>query len=58
VNLASRITDYARPGEVLVSKPVVEWMGGVDGVTFDWIGPVALKGVSEPIELFAAHSNG
>jgi adenylate cyclase len=57
VNLASRITDYARPSEVLVSQPVVEWMGETDDVTFERIGPVALKGVTEPIELHVARSS-
>src|SRR6185295_19651816 len=39
VNVASRIADYARPGEVLVSDEVKERFGG-DGVRFDEIGPV------------------
>jgi len=54
VNLASRITDYARPGEVLVSGSVVESVGEVEGLAFQAIGPVALKGVSEPIVLYVA----
>ena len=54
VNLAARITDYARPSEVLVSQSVVESVGDADGVTFVEIGPVTLKGVSEPVVLHAA----
>jgi adenylate cyclase len=54
VNLAARITDYARPSEVLVSQSVVESVGNADGVTFDPIGPVSLKGVSEPVVLHTA----
>jgi adenylate cyclase len=54
VNLASRIADYARPGEVLVSQAVVDASGGTDAA-FTEIGPVELKGVSEPIQLLAAH---
>jgi len=54
VNLASRITDYARPGEVLVSDPVVESVGQVQDISFRTIGPVMLKGVSEPIVLHVA----
>jgi adenylate cyclase len=53
VNLASRIADYARPGEVLVSGEVKDCWGG-DGVRFDEIGPVALKGVREELTLYAA----
>jgi class 3 adenylate cyclase len=50
VNVASRIADYARPGEVLVSDEVKErWSG--DGVRFDPIGPVAFKGLREELVL-------
>jgi adenylate cyclase len=54
VNLASRIAEYARPGEVLVSQAVVEASQGVD-VAFTDIGPVELKGVASPIHLLQAH---
>ncbi len=53
VNLASRIADYARPGEVLVSQEVVDASGG-SAVTFREIGPVELKGVSGAVRLHAA----
>jgi adenylate cyclase len=53
VNVAARIADYARQGEVLVSADVVE-ASGVSGVTFREIGPVELKGMSEPIRLYVA----
>jgi adenylate cyclase len=50
VNVAARIADYARPGEVLVSDEVKErWSG--DGVRFEAIGPVALKGLKEDLTL-------
>lgn len=55
VNLASRIADYARPGEVLVSREVVDAADGLD-IAFTAIGPVDLKGVSGAVELYAAHS--
>ena len=45
VNLAARIADYARPGEVLVSQSVVDAAGEVPAA-FSEIGPVELKGVS------------
>ena len=53
VNVASRIADYARPGEVLVSQAVVDASGGVRA-SFAEIGPVELKGLSGPIHLHAA----
>jgi adenylate cyclase len=54
VNMASRIGDYARPGEVLVSQEVVDASQGA-GVSFREIGPVGLKGVSGVVRLHAAH---
>jgi adenylate cyclase len=53
VNLASRIADYARPGEVLVSRAVVDATS--DGeIDFTALGQVELKGAAGPLELFAA----
>jgi adenylate cyclase len=52
VNVAARIADYARPGEVLVSDEVKErWSG--DSVRFHPIGPVALKGLREELVLYS-----
>ena len=53
VNLASRIGEYARPGEVLVSQAVVDACRDV-AVSFRPIGPVEFKGALEPIELHVA----
>jgi adenylate cyclase len=57
VNLASRIAEYARPGEVLVTREVAELTGN-DGLAFSVIGPVELKGISGPVELLAASRAG
>jgi len=57
VNIAARIADYARRGEVLVTDEVVA-AGGADGVTFEPIGPVELKGLSEAIPLHVARRAG
>jgi adenylate cyclase len=54
VNVAARIADYARPGEVLVSQEVVDAADGT-AVTFTGIGAVELKGVSGTLQLHAAH---
>lgn len=54
VNAASRIADYARPGEVVVSQAVVD-AADATPVSFVEIGPVELKGLSEPLRLFTAH---
>jgi class 3 adenylate cyclase len=54
VNLASRIADYARPGEVLVTREVVDASSDVDA-TFSEIGHAELKGVSGLVQLHSAH---
>jgi adenylate cyclase len=53
VNLAARIAEYARPGEVLVSQEVVDAVDGAP-VAFSEIGPVELKGVPETLRLYIA----
>lgn len=57
VNVASRIADYARPGEVLVSQEVVDACDAAD-VLFREIGPVELKGVAGAMRLHAASRAG
>jgi adenylate cyclase len=52
VNLAARITDYARPNEVLVSSSVLP--EPIDGVELEEIGEVTLKGVAQPVHLSRA----
>jgi len=54
VNLASRIAEYARPGEVLVSQEVVD-AAPDSGAIFTEIGPVELKGVAGVVRLHVAH---
>jgi adenylate cyclase len=54
VNIAARIAEYARPGEVLVSQEVVEASADA-GATFTELGPVELKGVAGAVRLHAAH---
>jgi adenylate cyclase len=54
VNIAARIADYARPGEVLVSQEVVDAADAAP-VSFVEIGPVELKGVPGTLQLHTAH---
>jgi adenylate cyclase len=58
VNQAARVVARAAGGEVLVTRPVVDMSAGIDGVDFERIGEVRLKGFSEPTELFIAAHNG
>ena len=53
VNLSSRIADYARPGEVLVSQAVAN-ASKDEGIAFGDIGPVELKGVAGVVHLLRA----
>jgi adenylate cyclase len=54
VNQAARVVARAGGGEVLVTRPVVDMAAGLEGVEFNRIGEVRLKGFSEPTELFIA----
>jgi adenylate cyclase len=53
VNTAARIAAYAHADEVLVSERVLE-AGCMEGVAFEPVGPIALKGVAEPVTLHRA----
>ena len=52
VNLAARVVDQARPGEVLVSRTVVDLVAG-SGLDFEDRGMYSLKGVPEEWQLYA-----
>jgi class 3 adenylate cyclase len=54
VNLAARIAEYARPGEVLVSREVIDATDHAS-VAFTEIGPVELKGIPRTLRLSTAH---
>jgi adenylate cyclase len=57
VNVAARIAEYARPGEVVVSQQVADAANEVP-VSFEQIGPVELKGVSGTLRLHTARPAG
>jgi adenylate cyclase len=55
VNVASRIVNFAAPGELLVSEATVEAVGERPTIArFEEIGPVVMKGIPEPVRLFRA----
>jgi adenylate cyclase len=54
VNQAARVVARAAGGEVLVTRPIVDTAAGMDGLRFELIGEIGLKGFTEPIELFHA----
>jgi class 3 adenylate cyclase len=54
VNAAARIAGYAIAGQVLVSDRVMKASSG-RGAMFVEIGPVELKGFTQPVQLYQAH---
>jgi adenylate cyclase len=54
VNQTARVVARAAGGEVLVTRRVVDVANGLEGLRFELIGEIGLKGFSEPIELFHA----
>lgn len=55
VNIASRVCALSEPGEILVSQTVRELARTSAGVTFDDRGEQMLKGIEDPVRLFAVH---
>ena len=53
VNLAAHVMDQAKPGEVLVSRTVVDLVAG-SGIGFQDRGSYSLKGVPGDWQLYAA----
>lgn len=54
VNVTARIVDVAAPGELLCSGPMVEASTAGDQVEFVELGPVVMKGLPEPVDLYRA----
>ncbi len=57
VNMAARIASHAGEGQTLVSREVAERAGPSD-VRFREVGPIELKGFSEPVVVYEALSPG
>jgi adenylate cyclase len=58
VNLAHRVVDRAQAGEVMVTDRVTEAIAGKEGLRFEPIGEVSLKGFPEPTPLFVIRRAG
>jgi adenylate cyclase len=59
VNVASRIVSLADQGEVLASEATVERTDGrLPEVVFERLGPVVMKGIPTPVNLFRAERAG
>jgi class 3 adenylate cyclase len=53
VNIASRLASAAAPGEILVSETVRSLIRTAVRFPFDERGPLTLKGITEPIRVYA-----
>jgi adenylate cyclase len=53
VNIASRICDASSPGEILVSATVRDLARTSAGVSFEDRGERTLKGIEDPVRVFA-----
>ncbi|MBN8868220.1 MAG: hypothetical protein J0H98_11755 [Solirubrobacterales bacterium] len=56
VNLASRITESARPDSVLADSKAVE-AAGEEGFKYSWVGQHKFKGLDRPVKLFRVRRN-
>jgi adenylate cyclase len=55
VNVAARVVDVAGPGEVLLSDATLTEVGDrLQGVEYEELGPVVMKGIPDPVRLFRA----
>jgi class 3 adenylate cyclase len=57
VHTAARVQGCARPGEVYVSRTIVDLVAG-SGIVFDDRGEHELKGISNPWQLFTVDASG
>src|SRR5918911_3333257 len=53
VNLAARVSDVARGGELLVTEATVAAAGHVAGIELDCLGPQAFKNVGAPTAVYS-----
>jgi adenylate cyclase len=54
VNLASRVSDQAGPGEVVLTEPLLRAAGALENVTIAPLGPIRMKGIPDPVWLYRA----
>jgi len=52
LNITSRIAGYARAGQLLCSKAVIDQIHSLENYKFYSVGEVSLKNLFEPLELF------
>ena len=59
VNVASRIVNFADSGEVLASEATVQEANArLQGIEAERLGPVVMKGIPTPINLFRMERTG
>jgi class 3 adenylate cyclase len=58
LNLAARLCALARPGEVLASQTVVHLARSLEGIRFEPLEPLQLKGIHEPVQAVSVVVDG
>ncbi|HEY3723476.1 MAG TPA: adenylate/guanylate cyclase domain-containing protein [Acidimicrobiia bacterium] len=58
VNVTARIVDIAAPGELLCSGTMLDAADAHDGVELVELGPVMMKGIPDPIDLYRVERVG
>jgi len=55
--MGERCRPSAQAGQVVASEDTVDRSGRDDGLRFQPLGPIELKGVAKPLPLYQAFSN-
>lgn len=55
VNLSARLCSKADPGQVLLDEATKTASGDLQGIVFEKLTPIALKGYADPVTPYAAH---
>jgi hypothetical protein len=58
LNVASRIESIAVAGSILLSRNVIDSIGGTPEITFVSLGTYSFKNVEKPIEIYAVSNDG
>jgi class 3 adenylate cyclase len=52
LNIASRVTAHAQPGQILCTEPVVRQASAMPDVEFRPLGPLKLRHITQPVQVF------
>jgi class 3 adenylate cyclase len=58
LNVAARVTEHAKPGQVLCTEAVALEAGAVEAVTYRRLGPVRFKNLVQPVTVYEVVGGG